>query len=71
MQNQAHRVVKDIQKYMKALDAMMQASKSLGDSIKTVYEPDWPGSNAAYGFTAILNPRLLAKSIPPYFFWPT
>eukprot|EP00041_Stephanoeca_diplocostata_P039181 m.1596924 g.1596924 ORF g.1596924 m.1596924 type:complete len:417 (+) comp25343_c2_seq8:364-1614(+) len=47
-QNQAHRVVKDIQKYMKALDAMMQASKSLGDSIKTVYEPDWPGSNAAY-----------------------
>lgn len=46
-QAQAHRVVKDVQKYMKSLEAMMQASKSLGDSIKTVYEPDWPGSNQA------------------------
>lgn len=46
-QTQALRVVKDIKNYLKALEEMVKASKSLGDSIKTVYEPDWPGSNKA------------------------
>lgn len=47
-QAQAHRVVKDVQRYTKALEEMAKASKTLGDSIKTVYEPEWIGSEPAY-----------------------
>lgn len=47
-QAQAHRVVKDVQRYTKALEEMAKASKALGDSIKMVYEPEWVGSEPAY-----------------------
>ena len=47
LQAQAHRVVKDVQRYTKALEEMAKASKALGDSIKMVYEPEWSVRNKA------------------------
>jgi len=47
-QNQASRVMKDATRYTRALEEMIRASKSLGDSIKTLYEPDWPYSKESY-----------------------
>eukprot|EP00040_Diaphanoeca_grandis_P013085 m.66152 g.66152 ORF g.66152 m.66152 type:complete len:419 (-) comp23655_c0_seq1:141-1397(-) len=47
-QSQASRVMKDSLRYTRALEEMTRASKSLGDSIKTLYEPDWPYSKESY-----------------------
>ncbi|EGD83455.1 hypothetical protein PTSG_04062 [Salpingoeca rosetta] len=44
----ATRLHKEVGNYIKAVRTMAAASRSLGDAIKTVYDPDWDNSEEAY-----------------------
>eukprot|EP00056_Hartaetosiga_gracilis_P011842 m.182727 g.182727 ORF g.182727 m.182727 type:complete len:408 (+) comp13591_c8_seq3:658-1881(+) len=47
-QAHAQRLLKEAQHFLKALKAMEAASRSFGEAIKVVYDPDWPSSTNVY-----------------------
>eukprot|EP00055_Hartaetosiga_balthica_P009940 m.40929 g.40929 ORF g.40929 m.40929 type:complete len:407 (-) comp6963_c0_seq1:1295-2515(-) len=47
-QAHAQRLLKEAQHFIKAMKAMEMASRSFGESIKVVYDPDWENSTTVY-----------------------
>eukprot|EP00051_Salpingoeca_urceolata_P027538 m.481931 g.481931 ORF g.481931 m.481931 type:complete len:366 (-) comp22386_c0_seq1:259-1356(-) len=47
-QTQATRLFKESQNYLKAIRGAIEASRTFGEAIKAVYEPEWPNSDDAY-----------------------